>query len=139
MGGSPGFLLALLDRSPLLLLSLLPASVLLEWQQRGIQQAPVLLMLLLFARAPLYHAQGGHVHMPPNEPAFSFPGLSTGEAGSVHLQAAAVQAERGSCREDLGAQQLPSLQRLAVHIQCEARGGAGMLAMGSWVRGSGVR
>lgn len=53
------------------------------------------------------------------------PGLPAGEAAPVHLQAVAVQAERGSGREDLGARQLPSLQRLAVHLQREAGGGAG--------------
>lgn len=73
----------------------------------------------------------------PSEPRFSLLGTPpAGEAGPVHLQAAAVQAERGPRGEALRAQQLPSLQRLAVHLQREAGGSAGRRA-GPWGLGLG--
>lgn len=74
-----------------------------------------------------------HVHLPRVNLLFC-PGLPAGEAAPVHLQAVSVQAERGPGREDLGARQLPSLQRLAVHLQREAGGGAGT----GLCRGDGV-
>lgn len=86
-----------------------------EWQQRGHLAGPRPYHTARVCQSSPCHARGCHVHVPGMNPLF-FPGLPTGKAGPVHLQAAAVQAERGSQREDPGAQQLPSLQRLAVHL-----------------------
>ena len=81
---------------------------LLEWQQRGhLAGHRPYLTARVCQRSP------NHVHVPRVNLLFC-PGLPAGEAAPVHLQAVALQAERGSGREDLGARQLPSLQRLAV-------------------------
>lgn len=109
--------------------ALVSCFTLLEWQQRGHPAGP-----RPYLTARVCQSSPNHVHVPRVNPLFC-PGLPAGEAAPVHLQAVALQAERGPGREDLGARQLPSLQRLAVHLQREAGRGTGTGAM-PWGLGS---